>query len=78
MSQEGDLRAVNWEFNAWGGTYDGLYSSWEEDNLLAKRVCERLGISYYDASPFVRSMFSGMYGTAALIAIGDSDLRAKS
>ena len=21
-----DLRGINWEFNAWGGTYDGLYA----------------------------------------------------
>ena len=23
-----EVRGINWEFNAWGGTEDGLYASW--------------------------------------------------
>ena len=33
----GDVRAVNWDFNAWGGTFNGLYASWEKDDRRGKR-----------------------------------------
>lgn len=47
------VRAVNWEFNAWGGTVDGLYASWERDNAFAKKIANRYGYACYDATPFV-------------------------
>lgn len=47
------VRAVNWEFNAWGGAVDGLYASWEKDNAFAKYFCEKYGYEVYDAAPFV-------------------------
>lgn len=47
------VRAVNWEFNAWGGAVDGLYASWEKDNAFAKYFCGKYGYEYYDAAPFV-------------------------
>ncbi len=47
------VRGVNWNFNAWGGTYDGLYAHWEKDQKVAGRCCELLGYECYDASPFV-------------------------
>ncbi len=49
----GEIRAVNWEFNAWGGETDGLYAHWEKDNAFARTVAERLGVPLYDAAPFV-------------------------
>ena len=45
--------AVNWSFNAWGGTYDGLYASCEKDELVAKCVAGLLGDAVRDAAPFV-------------------------
>lgn len=47
------VRAINWEFNAWGGTVDGLYASWENDNAFAPFFAEKFGFDWYDASPFV-------------------------
>lgn len=47
------VRAVNWEFNAWGGEVDGLYASWEKDNAFARFFAEKYGIVCYDAAPFV-------------------------
>lgn len=47
------VRAVNWEFNAWGGAVDGLYASWEKDNAFAGFFAEKYGYDYYDAAPFV-------------------------
>lgn len=48
-----DVRAINWEFNAWGGEFDGLYASWEKDNAFAGVFAEKYGYTCYDARPFV-------------------------
>ena len=37
------IRAVNWEFNAWGGNVDGLYASWEKDNAFASAFADQFG-----------------------------------
>ena len=44
---------INWSFNAWGGVYDGLYASWDKDDLLAKNFTALLGDKMIDAAPFV-------------------------
>lgn len=49
----GAVRGVEWEFNAWGGELDGLYADWKKDNAAAKKFCEQLGYSCYNAKPFV-------------------------
>lgn len=49
----GQVRCVNWEFNAWGGEADGLYASWDKDNAFAKAFAAEEGYFCYDASPFV-------------------------
>ncbi len=43
-----EVRGINWEFNAWGGTEDGLYASWEKDNRFAPFFCEKEGYTWYD------------------------------
>ena len=45
--------AVDWSFNAWGGAVDGLYQDYEEDNQVASRFAEALGMPVYDAKHFV-------------------------
>lgn len=52
-NQEGQVRCVNWQFNAWGGETDGLYAHWEKDNEFAGLFARREGYPCYDASPFV-------------------------
>ena len=49
----GFVRAVNWSFNAWGGTYNGLYASWAKDDAFASLFAGAEGYDIYDASPFV-------------------------
>ena len=49
----GRMRAVNWSFNAWGGSVDGLYASWALDDAFAKAFAAKYGYACYDASPFV-------------------------
>ncbi|MDO5391723.1 MAG: agmatine deiminase [Eubacteriales bacterium] len=53
VSAEGDVRGIDWQFNAWGGEWDGLYAHWEKDNLVASRICEALEMDCYDAQHFV-------------------------
>lgn len=45
--------SVDWAFNAWGGSYDGLYQDYEEDDQVASRFSQALGLPVYDAHPFV-------------------------
>ncbi len=53
VNDAGEVRGVNWRFNAWGGDYDGLYANWERDDAAAAAVMEALGMEGYDAAPFV-------------------------
>lgn len=49
----GGLRACDWRFNAWGGAVDGLYASWEQDDAIARRICELEDVDYYRMDDFV-------------------------
>ncbi|MGN0707663.1 MAG: agmatine deiminase [Faecalibacterium sp.] len=49
----GRVRGVDWQFNAWGGTVDGLYAHWEKDNAAARALCAALELDCYDAQHFV-------------------------
>ena len=53
INDQGQRRGIDWEFNAWGGSYDGLYSHWENDQLIPEKICAFLGDRIYDAHPFV-------------------------
>lgn len=53
VNDKGERRCVNWEFNAWGGEYNGLYASWDKDNAFAKYFAQWFDCGCYDASPFV-------------------------
>ena len=49
----GNVRGVNWSFNAWGGEVDGLYADWALDDKVAGTFCDKQEFDYYDAAPFV-------------------------
>ncbi len=53
LNSAGEVRGIDWQFNAWGGKVDGLYAHWEKDNAAAGKICEMLGIRCYDAQHFV-------------------------
>ncbi|MBC7983603.1 MAG: agmatine deiminase [Candidatus Obscuribacterales bacterium] len=52
VNDAGAVRGVDWQFNAWGGLRGGLYASWEQDNLVARKVLEIEGRDRY-AAPFI-------------------------
>jgi len=53
VNEDGEVRGIDWQFNAWGGAVDGLYARWEKDNQAASAVCKALGLSCYNAQNFV-------------------------
>ena len=53
VDEDGGLHGVDWAFNAWGGSYNGLYPHWERDDAAAAAICGALGVPRMDAHPFV-------------------------
>ncbi|WP_222709935.1 agmatine deiminase [Reinekea thalattae] len=45
INNNGQRRGISWQFNAWGGTLDGLYDDWTLDNAVAKQMTEVTGDS---------------------------------
>ena len=52
-NEEGELRGIDWQFNAWGGIYNGLYAEWQADNAFAREVANTLSANVYDQRDFV-------------------------
>lgn len=52
VNRAGEVRGVDWMFNAWGGKRGGLYRHWELDAQVAQKVLEAEGRDRYCA-PFV-------------------------
>lgn len=52
-NDNGELRACDWTFNAWGGLVDGLYFPWNQDDLVARKICELEQIDSYRTDHFV-------------------------
>ena len=48
-----ERRGIDWQFNAWGGEYDGLYASWDKDQKVASKICKLTSDKCYDASHFI-------------------------
>jgi agmatine deiminase len=48
-NDKGEVRVVNWQFNAWGGLYDGLYFPWDLDEQVPVKVAEIERLDRYDA-----------------------------
>ena len=53
VNDKGGLRAVDWEFNAWGGLVDGLYFPWDKDDQIARKICEIADVDSYRTEGFV-------------------------
>ncbi|MCX6053440.1 MAG: agmatine deiminase [Chloroflexi bacterium] len=52
VSNGKDIKAVDWDFNAWGGLVGGLYFPWDLDDMVAQKVAEMERVDRYKA-PFV-------------------------
>ncbi|MBU1343745.1 MAG: agmatine deiminase [Proteobacteria bacterium] len=49
---KGNVRGIDWGFNAWGGLDGGLYFPWDKDEKVASAVMENQKIDGYKA-PFI-------------------------
>ncbi|MBV7391848.1 agmatine deiminase [Enterococcus sp. ALS3] len=53
VNGQGELRANDWVFNAWGGLVDGLYFPWDQDDLVAQKITEIEKVDSYRTEGFV-------------------------
>jgi agmatine deiminase len=49
INGKGGVRAIDWDFNAWGGLYNGLYFPWDLDDKVAQKVMEIERVDRYKA-----------------------------
>jgi agmatine deiminase len=49
LDGKGNMRGVDWRFNAWGGLNGGLYFPWDLDDLAAEKILELEKIDRYRA-----------------------------
>lgn len=49
----GEVQGISWQFNAWGGSYNGLYPDYQQDDAAADAVCRALRVPCRNARPFV-------------------------
>jgi agmatine deiminase len=52
VNGRGEIRGVDWRFNAWGGLHGGLYFPWDLDERVAQKVLEIEDADHY-AAPLV-------------------------
>ena len=53
INDKGEMRGVDWVFNAWGGLVDGLYFPWDQDDKIAQKMCELEQVDSYRLEDFV-------------------------
>jgi len=53
IDDKGTTRLVNWDFNAWGGLYDGLYFPWDLDDKIPRKIAQLEQVDYYSTPGFV-------------------------
>jgi len=53
VNDNGEVRGVDWDFNAWGGFEGGLYAPWNRDEALAGKVLEMERCQRYRTEGFV-------------------------
>ena len=52
-NDRGEVRGIDWGFNAWGGLFDGLYFPWDKDNQMARKLCDLMELDVYDKRDFI-------------------------
>lgn len=53
IDDKGDVRGVDWGFNAWGGFEGGLYFPWQRDDQVARKILEIERRARYRTDDFV-------------------------
>ena len=76
INDDGELRAVDWQFNAYGGLEEGLYDPWDDDDKLPERLSDHLGIDRYRASIVCEGGAIHVDGQGTLMTTRDCVLNA--
>jgi agmatine deiminase len=50
VNDKGEVRGVDWIFNAWGGLEKGTYFPWDKDDLVASKVLDIEHVARYRAT----------------------------
>ena len=50
---QGEMRAVDWAFNGYGGLVNGIYFPWDLDDAIAAKMCAIEGVDRYRTDDFV-------------------------
>lgn len=53
VNGKGNMRAVDWKFNAYGGLINGLYFPWDQDDFIAPKMAAIEAVNYYHLNEFV-------------------------
>ena len=53
LNKKGQMRGIDWGFNAYGGFYDGIYFPWDFDECIGQKMSEIEGVDYYQIRDFV-------------------------
>lgn len=53
VTNKEEMRIVDFRFNAWGGSVDGLYSNYKDDDLLTGRLAKLFNIDSYYLNDFI-------------------------
>ena len=67
VSENGDVRGVDWIFNAWGGLQKMMYFPWDQDNLVATKMLEIESLDRYEAPLVMEGGSIHVDGRGALI-----------
>lgn len=53
INDRGELRGIDWKFNAWGGITQGAYYPWDTDDKVAQRIIEYANVKRYRTEEFI-------------------------
>lgn len=53
INGQGEMRAVDWEFNGYGGLYNGIYFPWDLDDAIAAKMAAIERVDSYRVKDFV-------------------------
>ena len=53
VNGKGEMRAVDWAFNGYGGLVDGIYFPWDLDDMIAAKMANIEDVDRYRADDFV-------------------------
>jgi len=76
INDAGDIRGVDWRFNAWGGVDKGMYPAWDLDEQVAQKMCELIGADSYKAPFVIEGGAIHVDGEGTLIVVAENVLHS--